>query len=182
MTAADLKLIIAPLIGFLGVCITLWWTGKANRIEEKRNRESEHDALIESLLGELSANIKILEPYVDAIDHWEEHLSKCSNLRSLKLDAWIVTSTFDDSTSRLGLLESEVIRKVTYCYSNLKMLLSYIESNRSFTSTSSNRYHGAAIELKAENMKSLGTQLRNCLENAVVAVTVLEKIRTRNNA
>lgn len=177
----DLKEIVAPLVGFLGVCITLWWTGKANRIEAKRNRESERNALIESLLGELSANINILEPYVTAFDYWERQRGACTNVKSVKLDAWIITTTFDGSTTRLGLLDKEVIRKITYCYSNLKMLLSYIESNRSFGPATRAQNHGAAIELRADNMKSLEMQLRNCLGSTAIAVTALENLHAHGN-
>ncbi|WP_146219029.1 hypothetical protein [Halomonas heilongjiangensis] len=112
--------IIPPLIGFLDVCITLWWTGKANSIEEKRNRESERNALIESLLGELSENINILKPYVEAFDYSEKREGARSKVKYLKLGAWIVTTTFDDSTTRLGLLDKEVIRTIACCHSILK--------------------------------------------------------------
>lgn len=172
----DWETILPPLIGFLGVCITLWWTGKASLLEARRNRESERDALIESLLGELTANAKILEPYVVAFDYWEDQQPPSSKVKSVKLDAWIITSTFDDSTSRLGLLDKEAIRKITFCYSNLKMLLFYIENHRTYVSADTRNSHGAAIELKADNMKSLGAQLRNCLGSVNTAVSALENL------
>jgi len=171
--------VLPALIGFFGVCATLYWNARSVRADRARDRESDRQALIASLEGEIASNQKILEPYCRAFAALPAS-ARGGRLKILKLDRVFISDIYDGSIHNFGLLGSTTIRLVTTSYSRIKMLSKFVQRLETAVGAD-NGWSGIVILVGRENETGVRYHIEQCSKALQEALEALEIERTGRN-
>lgn len=120
--------IIAALLGFLGVCITILQNENVRQRSHRQVRDASRSCLLAGLLGELKSNRLLLAPYHNALTNFGGVGSNTPVVTELKFGYQLATEIFDTRINDIGLLDSPTVERVAFAYSHLKMFQSFISA------------------------------------------------------